>query len=380
MILKFRYGSPLKVVAHIGDDIGCRYDQQRWRLSECGRPLGLRFDSRGNLFVLDAYHGIKRIDIRTGYVELVCNVKSELERLDGNGKESIFIDDFVIDEVENDINRTDKSINHTFYISDASSKWPLEFVNHVVLDSDKSGRILKCSSSASGEGVVQVIDSGLAFPNGLELTPLKDAFLVNELNERRILKYFIKGSRKGRKEVLSVNLPGFPDNIKLSSRTLSTSAKSDKVASKHSASVDKTASKDERDNEAYWVALYEGFDSNHVNPLYKLVSYAPYLVQGAASAAHNLGLLIHKAGTRFHYPSLMQLGYEIKSLIIHQKIWKSYGLVIKLNSKGEIIKSLHSPAGVINHLSEVYQVKEDGKNVLYLGSYFNNYIGRLVVD
>ena len=365
------------MIAHIGDDTGCRYDQQRWRLSQCGRPLGLRFDSVGNLFVLDAYRGIKKIDIRTGFVEIVCDVKLAFERLEKAPREFIFIDDFVIDEHFGAKNSTDAK-NYIFYISDASSKWPLEFVNHVVLDSDKSGRILKCDSSS---GDVEIIDSGLAFPNGLEWTPNKDAILVNELNERRILKYNIREENQARgrqenqdrwrqkREISASNLPGFPDNIK---RGLA----SQKMASQKTASQKIASSFDE----TYWVALYEGFDINHINPLYRVLTNFPLLVQTFTGAAHNLGLLLHKIGSKINYPPLEQLGYEIKSLIIHQKYCKSYGLILQLDAKGNILKSLHSPGGVINHLSEVFETVEDGKRILYLGSYFNNYIGRLVLD
>jgi hypothetical protein len=29
----------------------------------CGRPLGLKFDKKGNLFVADAYYGIFQVDV-----------------------------------------------------------------------------------------------------------------------------------------------------------------------------------------------------------------------------------------------------------------------------------------------------------------------------
>lgn len=32
----------------------------------CGRPLGLKFDKKGNLFVADAYYGIFKVDVATG--------------------------------------------------------------------------------------------------------------------------------------------------------------------------------------------------------------------------------------------------------------------------------------------------------------------------
>lgn len=34
--------------------------------SKCGRPLGLVFDTAGNLYVADAYHGIFKVDVTNG--------------------------------------------------------------------------------------------------------------------------------------------------------------------------------------------------------------------------------------------------------------------------------------------------------------------------
>jgi hypothetical protein len=73
----------------------------------------------------------------------------------------------------------------------------------------------------------------LRFANGVQLTPEKDAVIVAELTMARLIKYdliglrvnrphvvrfgryHLKGERKGQREVLA-NLPGFPDNIRLS--------------------------------------------------------------------------------------------------------------------------------------------------------------------
>lgn len=32
----------------------------------CGRPLGMKFDKKGNLYAADAYYGIWKVDIKTG--------------------------------------------------------------------------------------------------------------------------------------------------------------------------------------------------------------------------------------------------------------------------------------------------------------------------
>lgn len=32
----------------------------------CGRPLGMKFDSDGNLLVADAFYGLWKVDVKTG--------------------------------------------------------------------------------------------------------------------------------------------------------------------------------------------------------------------------------------------------------------------------------------------------------------------------
>lgn len=56
------------------------------------------------------------------------------------------------------------------------------------------------------------------------------------------------------------------------------------------------------------------------------------------------------------------------------KLVPLYGLVIEINSEGEITRSLHDPtAEKVPSASEV----EDHNGVLYLGSYYLPYLSRL---
>jgi hypothetical protein len=56
------------------------------------------------------------------------------------------------------------------------------------------------------------------------------------------------------------------------------------------------------------------------------------------------------------------------------KLIPKYGLIIEINDKGEIIRSLHDPsAEKVPSASEV----EDKDGVLYFGSYYLPYISKL---
>lgn len=64
---------------------------------------------------------------------------------------------------------------------------------------------------------LKLLLDGLYFPNGMTLTPTKDALLVNENTQARIIKYHLSGDKKGVSELFAV-LPGFSDTIRLTSK------------------------------------------------------------------------------------------------------------------------------------------------------------------
>ncbi|MDP7025454.1 MAG: SMP-30/gluconolactonase/LRE family protein [Candidatus Marinimicrobia bacterium] len=156
---------------------------------------------------------------------------------------------------------------------------------------------------------LEVLLTGLYFANGVALSPDEDYVLVSEMSEYRITRLWLKGPRKGKSEVFADNLPGFPDGI----------------------------SGDGNGN--YWVAL--------VSPRMWFVD--------------NIVL-----------PNLW-----LRKLLMHFPKWtrlsgSSYGLIIQLNSEGEIVESLHDPSG--KSLSGITNVVErDGK--LYIGTLEGDAIG-----
>lgn len=64
---------------------------------------------------------------------------------------------------------------------------------------------------------VKLLINDLFFPNGMQLTPEKDALLIDENTMARIIKYHLRGANKGKVDVFAV-LPGLSDTIRLSSR------------------------------------------------------------------------------------------------------------------------------------------------------------------
>jgi len=161
---------------------------------------------------------------------------------------------------------------------------------------------------------LEVLLTGLYFANGVALSPDEDFVLVSEMSEYRITRLWLEDSkngerRKGKREVFADNLPGFPDGI----------------------------SGDGDGN--YWVAL--------VSPRMWFVD--------------NIVL-----------PNLW-----LRKLLMHFPKWtrlsgSSYGLIIQLNSEGEIVESLHDPSG--KSLSGITNVVEREEK-LYIGTLEGDAIG-----
>ncbi|XP_013383692.1 adipocyte plasma membrane-associated protein isoform X3 [Lingula anatina] len=56
-------GDDIRVVATLGKPPCGKFDDE----PTCGRPLGMRFDKDGSLVVVDAYLGLFRVNVETGY-------------------------------------------------------------------------------------------------------------------------------------------------------------------------------------------------------------------------------------------------------------------------------------------------------------------------
>jgi len=77
--------------------------------------------------------------------------------------------------------------------------------------------IFSSNDSRLGSDHMKLFFQNLYFPNGLQLTPEKDALLINENTMARIIKYYLTGSKKGKREIF-VDLPGFGDTIRLTDK------------------------------------------------------------------------------------------------------------------------------------------------------------------
>ncbi|MDF1864502.1 MAG: SMP-30/gluconolactonase/LRE family protein [Saprospiraceae bacterium] len=152
-----------------------------------GRPFGMKFDTSGNLIVTDAEKGLLSIDPTGSIAVLATEV---------NGSKIFFADDL------------DIAADGTIYFSDASQR--NHDVIHEALELQPTGRLLSYHPTTKK---TKVELEGFRFANGVTFGPNEDYLLVNETFGLAIHKYWLKGSKKGQKEVFNNELPGFPDNI-----------------------------------------------------------------------------------------------------------------------------------------------------------------------
>ncbi|XP_035223069.1 adipocyte plasma membrane-associated protein-like isoform X2 [Stegodyphus dumicola] len=298
------------------------HDDMPYEERLCGRPLGLRKGKDGLLYVIDAYYGIFSMNFTTGALTRILPSNVLVE-----GRNLNFPDDLDIDDEGN------------IYFSDASRRWDLSTIYYLMTEYEGDGRVIKYNMN-SGETEVLVRSSH--FPNGVQLTHDKTALLICEISNRRILRYNLKGSKKGQLEIFADVLPGEPDNIRTSSRG------------------------------TYWV----GFTSarNFTNPLFMdYMNPYPTVKIIWARLHHAFGTLLVSLAEMASYPVLKEVAYKFKRGDYVLPLLRRHGLVIEFDENGKILRSFHSPDGKISDLSEVKE--HDG--YLYLGSFINDYLGRL---
>ena len=326
----------LRTVASIDPEkLGLEACQLPQNTVRCGRPLGLKFDSKGTLYTVDPYHGLYSIDVTTGKVKLIADVAKLGAR---------FLDDLAVLEKTGD--------HKVFYLSDASTEWDLFDVAYTVAEHDSTGRLISYDTET---GQVKVELQGLPFPNGLALTDDRTALLMCLFNQRSVHRYHLSGPKKGQVVPLAADLPGEPDNIKRS--------------------LDQT-------RETYWVGLFSGRNRHNRHLIVDTLGQYSMLTRFGMRLGRAIGFAIEKAGVLLGKDCLTAFGFDFKTGHLLNVGMCSYGMVLEIDgATGEVLHSLHSPDGATCALSEAFEVKrtEEGERHFLLGSYANSYLGRLVL-
>ncbi|KAM8810302.1 adipocyte plasma membrane-associated protein isoform 2-T2 [Eudromia elegans] len=266
-IVKIEDGE-IQTIARIGHGPCGKWEDE----PTCGRPLGIRVGPNNTLFVADAYHGLFEINP---------------------------------DTVTQD--------GRKIYFTDSSSKWQRRDYLFLVMEGTDDGRLLEYDTVTKE---VKVLMVGLQFPNGVQLSPAEDFVLVQETTMARIRRYYVSGLMKGGADIFVENMPGFPDNIRLSS------------------------------SGGYWVAM----STIRPNPGFSMLDF-----------------LSEK-------PWIKRMIFKLLSQETLMKFVLRYSLVVELSETGSYKRSFHDPNGVtVPYISEAHE----HNGYLYLGSFRSPFIGRL---
>jgi sugar lactone lactonase YvrE len=103
----------------------------------------------------------------------------------------------------------------TILVTDSSTNYDRRRFLHVLFEQAPVGRVIEIKIST---GEARVILGGLHFANGIQMHPDKKSVIVSECSMSKILRLYISGPKEGEAEEFAVNLPGFPDNIRLSTQ------------------------------------------------------------------------------------------------------------------------------------------------------------------
>jgi len=162
-----------------------------------GRPLGLENLPDGRILVCDAHRGLLALDPATGALETLLT--------EVDGERMMFCNNAAV------------APDGTIWFTDSSRTWSIEDWKNDLIEHTCSGRLLRLGP----DGAVDTVLDGLAFSNGVALTPDATAVLVAETGTRTIRRVHLGADGlPGTSTIFADGLPGHPDNIALGSDDL----------------------------------------------------------------------------------------------------------------------------------------------------------------
>lgn len=161
------------------------YDASSW-------VAGLHFDKQGNLIALSHKEGLISINPQ--------KIVTVLANKDDKGR-SFFIP-----------NGMDIDSKGTVYFTNTSSESPytIKYGRKLILEMKPNGALYKYDSLTKD---VKTLIDGTYFGNGVVISKDESFLLMVETTKYRILKYWLKGEKAGKTEILIDNLHGFPNGI-----------------------------------------------------------------------------------------------------------------------------------------------------------------------
>ncbi len=153
---------------------------------------GLHFDASGNLIACDQKRGLISVNPQGKITTLASQ--------DEYGRPFL---------IPNDV---DIASDGKIYFSNTSSKYAFSMSNalKVVLEARPDGGLF-CYNPTT-KSIETLIDSSF-FGNGVAVSQADDFVLMVDLGKYRVLRYWLKGAKKGTIDTFIENLPGLPNGI-----------------------------------------------------------------------------------------------------------------------------------------------------------------------
>ena len=179
----FNQGAIVKIDKNGTLSVFC--DTEKW-------VAGLHFDAEGNLIACDQKRGLISVDPK-GTITV-------LAQEDEYGRSFL---------IPNDV---DIANDGKIYFSSTSSKYSFSMSNalKIVLEARPDGGLF-CYDPRT-KAVETLIDSSF-FGNGVAVSKNDEFVLMVDLTKYRVLRYWLKGSKKGTIDTFIDNLPGLPNGI-----------------------------------------------------------------------------------------------------------------------------------------------------------------------
>ncbi|XP_043469735.1 adipocyte plasma membrane-associated protein-like [Leptopilina heterotoma] len=292
-----------------------------WQENICGRPLGMRFDKNGQLFVADAYYGIFKLDVTSGKYEKIVDINTPIDS-----------------KIPKIINSLDVASNGDIYWTDSSTEFSLHDGVYTFL-ADPSGRLLRYNAKTKRN---EILVENLGFGNGVILSDDESFVLVAETAISRVVKYNLKGPKAGKKELFIDGLPGMPDNIDSDGQggffiTLAAYADSQNPQISQS------------------LTPHPNIRKLLVRLLYSIE--APFKLVQTYYPNECIEKIIHSIG---HFSSVNSLGS-------HNSV------ILRIDSNGKIIDVAYGTDGKVTGISSAFIHKD----YLFIGSPFNDFVARI---
>ncbi len=166
-----------------------------------GQPLGMAFDRQDNLYVCIGGMGLYRITPDRKVEKATDETNRSLRSVNDDSRLRLADDLDITDDGR--IFFSEATVRYEMH------EWPVDG-----LEARGNGRIICYDTNTN---TTHTVLRGLRFPNGICVSRNGQSILFAETWGCCVKRYWFDGPKKGQVEMVIDNLPGFPDNINLSS-------------------------------------------------------------------------------------------------------------------------------------------------------------------